>query len=321
MSANPGEKEGLSFQAEVLSNTALNAEHLLLTLKPATSETPEKKGSVTTSGGGAASGGGLAPDAKATSIKGSVTTSGGGTASGGGLAPDAKATSIKGSVTPVAPGQFYMLQVGQSAEPLLKRPLCFFRKGEGNTLEFLYRIRGKGTQLLSQIKPGAEIDVLGPLGRAWPRPPKGKTPLIVAGGTGLASLYPLIRSLKGKAVVFYGSRCGEEILFQDELERMSAELHLATDDGTCGSKGTVMDLLGKYKLTPDHFVYTCGPEVMTRAVTKAVLGAGTTGYASLEAYMACGVGACMGCVIKTTKGYRRVCKEGPVFKLDELVFA
>ena len=287
MSARAGEKEGLSFRAEVLSNTFLNAEHLLLTLKPVTSETLEGKGSMTP-------------------------------ASGVLKTMEAEATSKKG---PVAPGQFYMLQVGLGHEPLLKRPLCFFRMGVDNSIEFLYRIRGKGTQLLSKIKPGARIDVLGPLGRAWPRPPKGKTPLIVAGGTGLASVFPLIRSLKGKAVVFYGSRCGEEILFQDELERMSAELHLATDDGTCGSKGTVMDLLGKYKLTPDHFVYTCGPEVMTRAVTKAVLGAGATGYASLEAYMACGVGACMGCVIKTTKGYRRVCKEGPVFKLDELVFA
>ena len=245
--------------------------------------------------------------AEASSLKGSVTP--------------AEASSLKGSVTPpVAPGQFYMLRVGPFPEPLLKRPLCFFRSGDNGSIEFLYRIRGKGTRLLSEIRPGAEIDVLGPLGRKYPRPPKGKTPLVVAGGTGLASVYPLIQSLNGKAVVFYGSSCGEEILFKSELKEMSAELHLATDDGTCGLKGTVLDLLGEYGLTADHFVYTCGPEVMTSAVAAAVLEAGARGCASLEAYMACGVGACMGCVVMTTKGYKRVCREGPVFGLEELVF-
>ena len=293
MSTAVKEKSSLSFKAEVLSNEHLNAEHLLLSLKPVTSDTPdtiEKKGSMT-------------PGAEASSEKGSVTP------------------SIKGPVAPLAsPGQFYMLSVGPFPEPLLKRPLCYFRSGADGAIEFLYRIRGKGTRLLSLMKPGAVMDVLGPLGRKYPRPPKGTTPLIVAGGTGLASVFPLIQSMKGKAVVFYGSSCGEEILFRKDLEALSAELHLATDDGSCGLKGTVMDILGDYKLTSHHFVYTCGPEIMTSAVTKAALEAGATGCASLEAYMACGVGACMGCVIKTTKGYKRVCKEGPVFKLEELVF-
>ncbi len=262
MSTKTGENKTLSFKAEVLSNTALNVEHLLLSIRPQSDNAQGPK-----------------------------------------------------------PGQFYMLRVGPFPEPLLKRPLCFFRSGDNGSIEFLYRIRGKGTRLLSEIRPGAEIDVLGPLGRKYPRPPKGATPLVIAGGTGLASVYSLIQSLGGKAVVFYGSSCGEEILFREELEQMSAELHLATDDGTCGLKGTVVDMLGDYELTADHFVYTCGPEVMTSAVAAAVLEAGAKGCASLEAYMACGVGACMGCVVMTTKGYKRVCKEGPVFKLEELVFA
>ena len=219
------------------------------------------------------------------------------------------------------PGQFYMLQTGAFPEPLLKRPLCHFRKGKGGTLEFLYRMRGKGTKLLSHMRPGDTLDILGPLGRPYPRPPKGSTPVIIAGGTGLASVFPLIASLKGRAVVFYGSRCGEEILFKGELEDMSAELHLATDDGSCGLKGTVLDVLGDYKLTPEHFVYVCGPDVMAGPAVRAALDAGAKGVASLEAHMACGVGACMGCVIKTTKGYKRVCREGPVFKLEELIFA
>ena len=277
MSTLPRENNSLSFKAEVLSNTVLNAEHLLLSLKPVAVET--------------------------------INTA------------SAEATSLKGPVAPPAPGQFYMLSVGPFPDPLLKRPLCFFRSGDNGSIEFLYRIRGRGTRMLSEIRPGTVIDVLGPLGSKYPHPQKGKIPLVVAGGTGLASVFPLIQSLKGKAVVFYGSRCGEEILFQSELDEMSAELHLATDDGTCGLKGTVLDLLGDYNLTRDHFVYTCGPEVMTSAVAKAVNEAGASGCASLEAYMACGVGACMGCVVMTTQGYKRVCKEGPVFRLDELVFA
>ena len=259
MTSSGNDIKSQGFQAEVISNEAVTAEHLVLSLKP------------------------------------------------------------DSDVTRPHPGQFYMLQVGVFPAPLLKRPLCFFRHGEGSSIEFLYRIRGSGTKLLSEIKPGASIDVLGPLGRAYPRPPKGKVPLIVAGGTGLASVYSLIQSLNGKAVVFYGSRCGEEILFQDELKEMSAELHLATDDGTCGLKGTVMDIMGDYKLTDEHFIYTCGPEVMTTALIKAAREAGAKGCASLEAYMACGVGACMGCVVTTTKGYKRVCKEGPVFKFEEMV--
>jgi len=181
-------------------------------------------------------------------------------------------------------------------------------------------MRGKGTKLLASMRAGQSIDILGPLGRPYPRPPKDTIPVIIAGGTGLASVYPLIKSLKGRAVVFYGSRCNEEILFKSELEEMAAELHLATDDGTCGLKGTVMDVLGGYELTDRHFVYICGPDVMAGPAARAALEAGASGVASLEAYMACGVGACMGCVVQTTKGYKRVCKEGPVFKLEELVF-
>lgn len=229
------------------------------------------------------------------------------------LKPDASSSAPK-------PGQFYMLQVGAFPEPLLKRPLCYFRKLGDGSLEFLYRVRGKGTRLLSKAGIGEVIEVLGPLGKPWPRAPRDKTPVVVAGGTGLASVFPLIKSLKGRAVVFYGSACGEEVLFQDELSEMSAELYLSTDDGSCGTKGTVMDALGGYRLTPGHVVYSCGPEVMTSAVAKAAGEAGAKGHASLEAYMACGVGACMGCVVMTTKGYRRVCREGPVFKLEELVF-
>ncbi len=280
MKAGLDERKALSFKAEVLSNTALNAEHLLLAIRPLSS-------------------GSIPPDtveAKASEGEGSMTP-----------------------MTPVAPGQFYMLSVGPFPEPLLKRPLCFFRLGDNGSIEFLYRIRGRGTRMLSEIRPGAVMDVLGPLGRKYPLPPRGKTPLVVAGGTGLASVFPLIRSLKGRVVVFYGSSCGEEILFQNELKEMSAELHLATDDGTCGLKGTVMDLLGEYELTSEHFIYTCGPEVMTSAVIKAAREAGAKGCASLEAYMACGVGACMGCVVMTTKGYKRVCREGPVFMFDELL--
>jgi dihydroorotate dehydrogenase electron transfer subunit len=213
-----------------------------------------------------------------------------------------------------------MISAGPFPEPLLKRPFCHF-SGNG-TIDLLYRLRGKGTRLLSAMKPGADVDVLGPLGNAWPELPKGKAPVVIAGGTGIASVFPLIKSLGRKATVIYGARCGEEVLYKDELLSMSAELHLATDDGTCGIKGTVGDVLnGFFTISPSQYLYVCGPEIMTRAVAEEAKVRGAKGAASLEAFMAWGIGACMGCAVRTTSGYKRVCREGPVFNLHELVFA
>jgi dihydroorotate dehydrogenase electron transfer subunit len=218
------------------------------------------------------------------------------------------------------PGQFYMAGVGTPLDPLLKRPFCFFRAtGEG--IQLLYRVRGKGTALLKDVRAGGLIDILGPLGRPYPMPAGKDRPLIVAGGTAVASVFPFVENLRGRARVIYGARGMGELLMLDELKAAALELHVATEDGSYGRKGTVMDILMDLQIDEDTALYACGPRGMTGAVAGLALLRGVrSGHVSLEEYMACGVGACMGCAVSTSKGYMRVCKEGPVFKIDEVAF-
>lgn len=215
------------------------------------------------------------------------------------------------------PGQFYMLGTGRALEPLLKRPFCFF-SGEGNIVHLLYRVRGKGTAILADTREGAELEVLGPLGNGYPMPPAGKTPVVAAGGTAVASVFPLVQALKGKATVIYGAKDRDGLVMLDELRAHSGALHVRTDDGSTGKPGNVLDALREINPGGNHVLYVCGPREMLSGAVRMASERGVAGYASLEEYMACGVGACMGCVVKTIKGYRRVCREGPVFKFSEL---
>jgi dihydroorotate dehydrogenase electron transfer subunit len=218
------------------------------------------------------------------------------------------------------PGQFYMVGVGTEIEPLLKRPFCFLRRtGEG--VQLLYRVRGKGTELMKELCAGGSIDALGPLGKPYPMPPRNSDPLVVAGGVAVASVFPLIEKLKGRARVALGARNREELLMLEELDSLAGELYVSTDDGSYGKKGTVIDLLGDLAPDGNSVLYICGPRGMTRAAVEFVLSRGVVkGYVSLEEFMACGIGACMGCVVKTTGGYKRVCRDGPVFRINEIVF-
>lgn len=223
-----------------------------------------------------------------------------------------------------APGQFFMVGLpgGETSEPLLKRPFCFL-SAMGDTLHMVYRVKGKGTRALARLEPGDRVDVIGPLGNSWPAPRKGLHPVIVAGGIGVASVYPLIERLDGACTVVFGACTEDELLLKKGIEATGAKLHLATDDGTCGIGGTVIDVLNRLELEPGKTaLYACGPTGMLMGLK---LWAGERGlaeaYASLEEHMACGVGACMGCVVKTTTGYRRVCKDGPIFRLSDVEFA
>jgi dihydroorotate dehydrogenase electron transfer subunit len=221
------------------------------------------------------------------------------------------------------PGQFFMVGADGSKDPLLKRPFCCFRKIDsgGQLFQILYRVKGKGTALMKEMKTGDTFDALGPLGNHWPMPPKKHTPLIVAGGMGIASAFSLAEKLKGKAVILYGARKSDELLMTDELRPLANELHLSTDDGSIGTKGTVLEALKAF--LSDHpgqyLLYACGPKGMLRAVSRTALERGLKGYVSVEENMACGVGACLGCAVKTAKGYMRVCKEGPVFRMEEVI--
>jgi dihydroorotate dehydrogenase electron transfer subunit len=219
-------------------------------------------------------------------------------------------------------GQFYMLQPGKGYDPLLKRAFSLFRRtSEG--LQILYRIKGRGTSFLSGMKPGEVVDMLGPLGNGYPLPSQGDVPLIIAGGIGIASVFSLAESLSGDAFVFYGAKMEDELLMADELQEIYGNLNVCTDDGSCGRKGTVMDVLHDFMesasvKTGMPVIYACGPHPLLRKIAFFAAGRGVRAYVSLEEHMACGIGACLGCVVRTKEGYKRVCKEGPVFEAGEI---
>lgn len=216
-----------------------------------------------------------------------------------------------------------MIQVDRSLDPLLKRPFSFLKKSRGE-ISFLYAIRGKGTLLMKEIGKGEVIDLIGPLGNGYPQPDKGYIPLVIAGGTGIASIFSLIQNLAKKTNILYGARKRNELLLIDSLKRLSNKLILCTDDGSVGEKCTVVDVmenfLGSTKANSHYIIYACGPKPMLGRLAKAALMKGIRGYVSLEENMACGFGACLGCAVKTVRGYKRVCKEGPVFPIEEIVW-
>jgi dihydroorotate dehydrogenase electron transfer subunit len=226
-------------------------------------------------------------------------------------------------VTPY-PGQFYMIEAGNSYDPLLKRPFSFFRKtAEG--IQFLYTVKGKGTSLMKDLKSGRVINIVGPLGTGYPKPRKEYTPLLIAGGMGIASIYSLAEKLFKKAYLLYGAKCKDELLILKDLKCLSNKPVICTDDGSFGEKCTVTDVLNNFlnhrlKLSASHILYACGPKPMLEAVSKIAITNGIKGYVSLEENMACGFGACIGCAVKTTNGYKRVCKEGPVFPIEEIIW-
>jgi dihydroorotate dehydrogenase electron transfer subunit len=246
-----------------------------------------------------------------------------------------------GPVTSPGPGQFYMLEVGGSYDPLLKRPFSYLKQ-TADSISFLYAVRGKGTSLMKTFMEGKIIKIIGPLGNGYPLPPENCAPLLIAGGTGIASIYSLAEKLPTKACVFYGAKCKNELFVMDDLKNIGSESFICTDDGSCGEKGTTVEVLENYlirtpKLETRNLIYACGPKPMLEAVSKIALEKGLKGYVSLEENMGCGFGACLGCAIKVrnkeqrakgrkNKGtgaefvYKRVCKEGPVFPIEDIIW-
>ncbi|MBF0328739.1 MAG: dihydroorotate dehydrogenase electron transfer subunit [Nitrospirae bacterium] len=222
------------------------------------------------------------------------------------------------------PGQFYMLESGRSTDPLLKRPFSIFRLNDG-CLQFLYRVRGKGTTSIAGFNRGDFINVVGPLGKAYPDP---EGPFIaVAGGVGIASLYSLLEKKRGKAMLFYGARNVRELICFEEASKLSAKAFSTTDDGSSGVKGLVTDKLSEFIKNEGRSmpVYACGPHPMLKKVAEIAKHNNLKCYVSLEEHMACGIGACLGCVVKSKSSaveyeYKRVCKEGPVFDADEVLW-
>ncbi|WP_105616666.1 dihydroorotate dehydrogenase electron transfer subunit [Vallitalea okinawensis] len=217
-------------------------------------------------------------------------------------------------------GQFVNLYC-QDGEKLLPRPIsiCEINKDEG-IITLVYAVVGSGTKAFSQIKKGDTVSILGPLGNGFPMDSDEGINIIVGGGVGTPPLLQLVKELKGDNHVFLGFR-SEPYLIQ-ELKKY-ATVHVATDDGQVGYKGSAIDLLKESKIKGNR-VYGCGPKPMLRALQEWALENNIEGYLSLEERMGCGFGACVGCVckIKRDKGiqHKRVCHDGPVFTVQEVIF-
>jgi len=244
---------------------------------------------------------------------------------------------LPGSFPAPSPGQFVMLRTLDRAEPLLSRPFSvygFRKNGDSAILELLCRIAGRGTKLLSLLAPGARVEVMGPLGRGFTVAPAVKEIFLLAGGVGAAPLsFFLQKYVKAAPVspvtVFLGARTAVIVTALQSGFAGLCKLHLASDDGTIGYHGAVTDILAEELRNGGNCegtqILACGPTPMTRALARVLDGKPVRCQVSLEERMACGVGACLGCVVATKNDqgetvYKRVCKEGPVFDIAELVW-
>jgi dihydroorotate dehydrogenase electron transfer subunit len=215
-------------------------------------------------------------------------------------------------------GQFAMVQVRpkEQLDPLLRRPLGVF-DWNGEELSFLYRVFGRGTRLLSGVKPGESVEVLYPLGNSVPQ--NFDRYALLAGGIGIGGLFLAAKQLKeaGKEVVLlYGEKNRENLSALPMIEEAGIEAVIYTEDGSYGKKGLVTQELEKYA---DFVWVACGPTPMMAAVKREARKLGTKCYLSLDRRMACGVGACLGCTVETTEGYKRCCVEGPVFEAEKVI--
>lgn len=220
------------------------------------------------------------------------------------------------------PGQFVMVSVPFNAA-LLRRPfgIVDIEKGEA---EICFKVVGNGTKALSEAPVGTVINVLGPCGQGFDTKFKFKTGVLIAGGYGIAPLYGLAKKLGAsgkKAVLFYGSKDKNHLLYLNEIKKTGIDVRIATENGSAGEKGLVTELLQRELArieTPVFFV--CGPHGLIESVAKIGLQKNIPTQVSLETHMACGLGVCLGCVCKDSSGeYVRVCREGPVFDADEIM--
>jgi len=225
-----------------------------------------------------------------------------------------------------SPGQFVMLSPGvlgaaSRSDPLLPRPMAVYRqrpRDGGAEVEILFKTHGRGTALLAEAREGERVRVVGPLGRGFAQPEAGETPILVAGGTGIASVYGLAAELAAAsrpALVLLGARTAQDLMALDDFSALHGELRVATEDGSRGERGRVTDLLAPVlRETPRARVYACGPTPMMRASAEIASAAGVPCVVSLENPMACGFGVCLGCAAPLAGGgFALVCRDGPVF--------
>ena len=221
---------------------------------------------------------------------------------------------LKGDVSEVTrPGQFINIKLDGF---YLRRPISVCDKAEDN-LTIIYKVVGEGTEYMATLTEGAELDVLIGLGNGLDVNASGDTALLLGGGVGVPPLYMLCKKLiaEGKKVtVCLGFNTKDEVFYEDEFKALGADVRVATVDGTYGTKGFVTNL---FEDVGYSYYYTCGPEPMLKAVFNTCT---SDGELSFEERMGCGFGACMCCSCKTVTGYKRICKEGPVMKKEEILW-
>ena len=253
------------------------------------------------------------------------------------LAPSVYRMELVGDTSQItAPGQFVNIRLEGR---FLRRPISVCDKAE-DRLVLIYKVVGHGTQQLSEMAPGTQLDLLTGLGNGYDLSKCGEKPLLIGGGAGVPPMYWLCRELiaLGKEVtVILGFNTAEEVFYEAEFAALGARTIVMTADGSYGRKGFVTDgmtalekecgFAGKDAQQPDcagssadtfySYIYTCGPMPMFRAINQV---ARTSGQFSFEERMGCGFGACMGCSCKTITGYKRICKDGPVLEREEILW-
>ena len=261
----------------------------------------------------------------------------------------------------IEPGQFIMLRISHQVDPLLRRPFGVYKTfGQGamskkQGIEIIYKVVGKGTKLMTDLKPDDTVDILGPLGNGFPNPlsspfakggQRGLNIIMVAGGIGIAPFYLLAKSYQLKAIslkLLFGGRGKDDLPGLEDFQKLDSTMDISTEDGSIGKKGLVTDLLKKeLSKKGAHIVYACGPKGMLKEVAGIAAKADVPCYVSLDNAMACGIGACLGCAVKTVRSsvfgvrgkkeinsqlstrdsqlYKMVCKDGPVFNAREIAW-
>ena len=226
----------------------------------------------------------------------------------------------------VQPGQFVHMKVPGMADHILRRPFSIYAADvESGTVDILYQVVGYGSDHMTTLEPGAVTEMVGPVGHGWSIPEGAKKVLIVAGGVGAAPLFMLTEKCVAAGldtVVVLGAQTKDALVCKDRYEALlGAEPRVATDDGSYGRAGFCTSLVEEALAEGDvDVVFVCGPTPLMKIVAGQAAAAGVTCFVSMEKRMACGVGACLSCVVETVDGKKRSCVDGPVFPAEKVVW-
>lgn len=230
------------------------------------------------------------------------------------IARDVYRMTLRGDTSAItSPGQFINIKLDGL---YLRRPISVCDLS-GDTVTIVYKVVGKGTELMSRMIGGEELDTLTGLGNGFDLEKSGENPILIGGGVGTPPMYLLAKKLieKGKKPsVILGFNSADDVILEDDFKALGLNVAVTTADGSYGKKGFVTDALPDFEYS---YFYTCGPEPMLKALYKATT---TEGELSFEERMGCGFGACVGCTCKTKYGNKRICREGPVLTKDEVIF-